>query len=80
MDYRYFFMKSSDYYAELSKMSAMLANAILKNNCEPKMFNVTSDGFLHTGITNYKYLIIIKEVYINLKAKVTNNKLIAYLK
>ena len=61
-------------------MSAMLANAIIKHNNQPKLFNVTSDGFLHTGITNYKYLIIIKEVYINLKAKVTNKKLIAYLK
>ena len=55
MDYRYFFMKSSDYYAELSKMSAMLANAIIKHNNQPKLFNVTSDGFISTGITNYMY-------------------------
>ena len=53
MDYRYFFMKSSDYYAELSKMSAMLANAILKGN---KSFTVTTDGnYTNSGIQGYMY-------------------------
>ena len=55
MDYRYFFMRSSDYYADLSRMSAMLANAILKNNHEAKAFNVTSDGYHNAGIVNYMY-------------------------
>lgn len=48
-------MKSNNYYAELSKMSAMLANAIIKHNNQPKLFNVTSDGFYKAGISNYMY-------------------------
>lgn len=56
MDYRYFFMNSTHYYADLSRMSAMLANAILKDNNTNKSFKViTDDNRTRNGVRDYMY-------------------------
>ena len=61
MDYRYFFMNNDKYYAELSEMSLILANMILKNNTGNMTWHNETEGWTSRSIINHMWYMGMKD-------------------